>query len=113
MLYLKVKKLADVIDVKQWKGANDFRIIIEYGSQKRNTTVQWDNNNPVWNENFLFNLDKKNDTIVVKLAEEDVYGKTKILKETNISVYNNKIKSFSNELIQYEMGDIYFKKISK
>lgn len=109
MLYLKIKKLSDSLDTKQWNGANDFRILIDYGTQKRNTTVLWDDNNPVWNESFLFNLDKKVDEIIVKLAEEDKYGKTKILMESNISVHDGKIKSNENELIKYEIGNIFFK----
>lgn len=113
MLYLKIKKLSDMLDTKQWNGANDFRILIEYGNQKRNTTVLWDDNIPVWNESFLFDLNKKLDKIIVKLAEEDKYGKTKILMETSISVHTGKIKSLENELVKYEMGDIYFKKNTK
>jgi Ca2+-dependent lipid-binding protein len=109
MLYLKIKKLSDSLDTKQWNGANDFRVLINYGAQKRNTTVLWDDNNPVWNESFLFDLDKKVDEIIVKLAEEDKYGKTKILMESNISVHDGKIKSNENELIKYEIGNIFFK----
>jgi Ca2+-dependent lipid-binding protein len=109
MLYLKIKKLSDSLDTKQWNGANDFRILIDYGTQKRNTTVLWDDNNPVWNESFLFNLDKKVDEMIVKLAEEDKYGKTKILMESNISVHDGKIKLNENELIKYEIGNIFFK----
>jgi len=110
MLYLKIKKLSDDLNTKQWNGANDFRILIEYGDQKRNTSVIWDSYNPIWNESFLFDLDKKQDKMIVKLAEEDKYGKTKILKETKLSVNNCKVSSFQNEVVQYEMGDIYFKK---
>ena len=109
MLYLKIKKLSDSLDTKQWNGANDFRILIDYGTQKRNTTILWDDNNPVWNESFLFDLDKKVDKIIVKLAEEDKYGKTKILMESNISVHDGKIKLNENELIKYEIGNIFFK----
>lgn len=109
MLYIKIKKLSDSLDTKQWNGANDFRILIEYGDQKRNTTVLWDDNNPVWNESFLFNLDKKVDKIIVKLAEEDKYGKTKILMETTITAHDGKIKSNENELVKYEIGNIFFK----
>lgn len=109
MLYLKIKKLSDSLDTKQWNGANDFRILIDYGTQKRNTTVLWDDNNPVWNESFLFDLDKKVDEIIVKLAEEDKYGKTKILMESNISAHDGKIKSNENELVKYEIGNIFFK----
>ena len=109
MLYLKIKNLSDSLDTKQWNGANDFRILINYGDQKRNTTVLWNDDNPVWNESFLFNLDKKLDEIIVKLAEEDKYGKTKILMESNISVHDGKIKSNENELIKYEIGNIFFK----
>lgn len=109
MLYLKIKKLSDSLDTKQWNGANDFRILIDYGTQKRNTTILWDDNNPVWNESFLFDLDKKVDEMIVKLAEEDKYGKTKILMESNISVHDGKIKLNENELIKYEIGNIFFK----
>lgn len=109
MIYIKIKKLSDAIDTKKWNGANDFRILIDYGTQKRNTTVLWDDNNPVWNESFLFDLTKKVDKIIVKLAEEDKYGKTKILMESSISVHDGKIKSNENELVKYEIGNIFFK----
>lgn len=109
MLYLKIKKLSDFLDTKQWNGANDFRILIEYGTQKRNTTILWDNYNPVWNESFLFDLNKNEDKIIIKLAEEDKYGKTKILMETTIIAHDGKIKSNENELVKYEIGNIFFK----
>ena len=49
------------------------------------------------------------DKIIVKLAEEDKYGKTKILMESSISVHDGKIKSNENELVKYEIGNIFFK----
>lgn len=110
MLYIKIKKLSNSLDKTQWKGINDFRIFITYGNQNRNTTVLWNDNNPVWNETFLFDLDKKVSKIIIKLADEDIYGKTKILKETTINAHNDKIKKFTDDIIDYEMGNIHFKK---
>jgi len=113
MLLLKIKKLSQHLD-KNWNcKKNDYSILISYGEQSRRTTVIWNNDNPTWNETFLFNYDKNISKFIIKLIDEDVYGKSEVLKEKEIEVYNKSIKTFENDFIEYEMGNIYYNKNNK
>lgn len=110
MLYIKIKKLSPHLEKNQWNGKNDFRIVAKYGEQQRTTNIIWNNNNPTWNETFLFDFNKNENKIIIQLIDEDVYGKPEILIESQNDIYYKKIKSFDNNIIEYDMGNIFFKK---
>ena len=110
MLYIKIKNLSPYLEKNQWNGKNDFRIVVKYGEQQRTTNIIWNNNNPTWNETFLFDFNKNENKIIIQLIDEDVYGKPEILIESENDIYYKKIKSFDNNIIEYDMGNIFFKK---
>lgn len=110
MLYIKIKNLSPYLEKNQWNGKNDFRIVAKYGEQQRTTNIIWNNNNPTWNETFLFDFNKNENKIIIQLIDEDVYGKPEILIESENDIYYKKIKSFDNNIIEYDMGNIFFKK---
>jgi hypothetical protein len=110
MLYIKIKNLSPHLEKNQWNGKNDFRILAKYGEQQRTTNIIWNNNNPTWNETFLFDFNKNENKIIIQLIDEDVYGKPEILIESQDDIYYKKIKSFDDNIIEYDMGNIFFKK---
>ena len=82
---------------------NDLFIEIEYGEDKRKTTTIWNNNKPIWNELFISKNNISNMTLKIK---DGMFEMMKLLK-FNIDKW--KSKSFTNDYIQYDIGDIYFK----
>ena len=108
MIYLKLKSLISNQKTGDLFSKNDLFIEIEYGKDRRRTTTLWNNNTPTWNELFLFNKTETS-KIILKIKDEDVWGKDEELLKLEIDVYYGKVKSFKNEYIEYDMGDIYNK----
>jgi len=55
--------------------------------QKQQTGVVWNNNNPVWNQDFLLQPTKTNDIILVKVYDKDKLGRD-YLGRAQLSVTN-------------------------
>ncbi|CAF0773758.1 unnamed protein product [Rotaria sordida] len=60
-------------------GQNDayIELYLDKDYKQRTTTIK-DTNSPTWNENFTFNLQKGDDTLHIKVYDDDVVGKDSI-----------------------------------
>ena len=54
MLYLKIKHLSKTQENMDIFSKNDMFVEIIYGNKIRRTMTLWNNNEPVWDETFLF-----------------------------------------------------------
>ena len=71
MLYIEIINLNSKINGDIFSKP-DFFIKIIYGEQVRVTTTKWNNNNPQWNESFLFQLQENiTSQISLELYEKD------------------------------------------
>ena len=77
MFILKVGKLIKDVGSHDWLRKNDLFLVIELGDQKRRTSTIWNNNEPVWNEVFLF--EKEHPEIKFSLYDEDKFGKNELI----------------------------------
>ena len=108
MLYLKILGLNNNINNGDWLSKNDLYVKIHYGIQTRRTTVLWDNNNPIWNESFLFNISSEQE-ITFEICDEDKYSKSEILKKYKINTDLGEIKKIKTDFLDIEMGMINYK----
>ena len=103
MFYFKVNHLNKSTKFRDWLSSNDLFVLIKYSNQTRRTTVKWNNNNPTWNEGFLFDeSDEK--TIVLAIYDEDAYSKSEKVQEYAVNIKNGEIKKYKTKYLEIEMG---------
>ena len=103
MLYLKILDLNNNINNGDWMSKNDLYVKIQYGNQSRRTMVLWNNNNPKWDESFVFDINKEEE-IIFEICDEDVYSKSEILKKYKMKVNLGKVKKIKTNFLNIEMG---------
>jgi len=87
MLVLKVDKIMKDVGRHDWFKKNDLFLVCKYGNQTRRTTTKWNNNDPTWDEVFLFESD--HNELEVSLYDEDKFGKNELILNETISVTNH------------------------
>jgi hypothetical protein len=96
MLFVKVNKLIERIPSR---AENDIYIVIKYNDDVRRTTAKINDNNPEWNETFLFDI-TENNLITVEVWDYDVWGADNI-----INSYSRYIKDIC-EKSNHEFGPV-------
>ena len=112
MLYFKIKQLSKKVSNTDWFGKNDLFVVIKYGEQVRRTTTLWNNNEPIWNEAFLFDI-CDSELITLTIYDEDSWSKSEELKSYKIPVKLQQIKKYETEFLTIEMGNIHYELGSK
>jgi Ca2+-dependent lipid-binding protein len=103
MFYFKVNHLNKSTKFRDWLSSNDLFVLLKYNKEVRRTTVKWNNNNPTWNESFIFNeSDEK--TIVLSIYDEDAYSKSDKVQEYAVNIKNGEIKKYKTKYLEIEMG---------
>ena len=103
MFYFKVNHLNKSTKFRDWLSSNDLFVLLKYNKEVRRTTVKWNNNNPTWNEGFLFDeSDEK--TIVLAIYDEDAYSKSEKVQEYAVNIKNGEIKKYKTKYLEIEMG---------
>ena len=94
MLIVKVISINSPIKKSDFISKNDFRVEIEYNKKVYTTNTQWNTENPQWNEIFIFNNEsidttiKIENTLKVRLYEENIWSKSNLLEEESITPTN-------------------------
>ena len=109
MLLIKIISLTKKTKSSDWFSKNDLYIKVRYGEQVCRTTVKWNNNNPVWDETFLMNIDENNDEILFEIYDSDKWSSDELLESFCYSIdYENlEIKKETVGKINIEIGDIF------
>ena len=108
MLYLKIKYLSKTQENADIFSKNDMFVEIIYGNKIRKTMTLWNNNNPIWNEIFLFTkTDDEVITLVVK--DDDVWGKDEELLRIEVPIQYKKIKNITHEGLSFDIGNVFYK----
>ena len=107
MLYFKIKQLNKKWSNTDWFGKNDLFVVIKYGEQVRRTSTLWNNNEPVWNEAFLFDV-CDSELITLTIYDEDSWSKSEELKSYKIPAKLQQIKKYETEFLTIEMGNIHY-----
>lgn len=109
MLYFKINNLIENAKFSSYFSQNDLYIKIIYGTQKRNTTIIWNNNKPSWNETFLFNYESPNNEIKLELYDADVYSKNELIHTATFHPkLHEKIQDFDISIFKITYGDIFY-----
>lgn len=107
-LLIKVKHLVKSVDNYDWISKNDLFVIIRYGTECRRTNVKWDDNDPQWNETFLFNLNTEIEELQVELYDENVWSSIKNISKTSIKIKHKSVAPVTAGVILLEMGNPFY-----
>ena len=103
MIYIKVKSLNNFVKTG-WTERNDLFITIQYKTQKRQTTVKWNDINPIWNEAFVFE-EQGTDVITFKIYDSNIFDKDIVLMEESVPIFLGKIQEFNIGKFKFDMGN--------
>jgi hypothetical protein len=108
MLYLKIKHLSKTQENADIFSKNDMFVEIIYGNKIRRTMTLWNNNDPMWNETFLFPK-TDNETILLIVKDDDVWSKDEELLRIEIPVHYQKVKSVTKDGLVFDIGNVFHK----
>lgn len=103
MIYIKIKSLNNFVK-NGWTERNDLFITIQYKTQKRQTTIKWNDANPIWNEAFIFE-EQGTDVITFKIYDSNIFDKDIILMEESVPIFLGKIQEFNIGKFKFDMGN--------
>lgn len=108
MIYLKIKHLSKTKENADIFSKNDMFVEVIYGNKIRRTMTLWNNNEPIWNEIFLFTKTEF-DVITLVVKDDDVWSKDEELLRIEIPLHYQKIKSVTQEGLSIDIGNVFYK----
>lgn len=119
-IYIKINKLTNNLKEVDWFTKNDLFIMIKYGNQERRTNVKWNNNEPEWNESFIFEEDNDNNNdsnsnnkekyIICEIYDHNMWSPSQRLGVDKFDFYLEELKTVKGKYLEITLGDIFFKK---
>ena len=93
--------------VHKWR-SQEHSILVGLNTYKVDNPIldsrKWDNNNPVWNESFLFELDKNVKYFTIELYDQNLYSPPKLLHIKQLEVHYDMIKNYEKNIFNIDMG---------
>ena len=108
MIYLKIKHLSKTQENADIFSKNDMFVEIVYGNKIRRTMTLWNNNEPVWDETFLFPKGE-DETMLLIVKDDDVWSKDEELLRIEIPIHYQKVKSIVKNGLAFDMGNVFYK----
>jgi len=108
-LFVKVKCLNKTTKFRDWLSSNDLFVLIKYGDQKRRTTVKWNQDAPIWDESFIFEITTEKN-LIFSIYDEDAWSKSDKVQEYAVPIKTGEIKKYKTKFLEVEMGDPNYQK---
>jgi len=110
MLYIKINDLLTEVENNDFFSKNDLYVSLRYNNIVKNTTIKFNNNKPVWNETFLFNINPEIKDFILELRDKNTIDSDRLLFTIIIDVNYNEIKTEFEEYISFDYGNIFYNK---
>jgi hypothetical protein len=109
MLFVRVNKFIEKIN---WRGENDIYIVLKFNNENRRTISKMDDNEPEWNETFLFDMITDGE-LIVEIWDYDKWGANNMKDAYSIFVENigEPITHIVGP-VSITFGDIYYTHIN-
>jgi hypothetical protein len=96
MIAIKIEKFIEYIECYC---DNDIYIVVKYHNQIRRTTTQMNNNEPIWNETFLFEKTQKCE-LIIEVWDYDKWGANNMIQSYSCMIIN------PYEICQHILGPV-------
>ena len=110
MFYIKINELLKEFENNDFFSKNDLYVSLRYNNIVKNTTIKFNNNKPVWNETFLFNINPEIKDFILELRDKNTIDSDRLLFTIIIDVNYNEIKTIFEEYISIDYGNIFYNK---
>lgn len=108
--FIEICEMLKEIKETDWFSKNDLFVTITIDDQIRRTTVKWNHNKPVWNEQFIFDIDTVNTSkIILTICDEDSYSKSETLIKEEKKINLKEIIEDTTKFLKIKHGIFSFK----
>ena len=102
---ITINNLITNIKECDWLSKNDLFVEIQFGEEKRRTTVKWNDNKPAWNESFIFNINlNKYQFFLLTVNDADNYSKNERILSEKIKINNSAVVSNDTDYLSITHG---------
>ena len=108
MFYIKINELLKEFENNDFFSKNDLYVSLRYNKIVKNTTIKFNNNKPVWNEIFLFNINPEIKDFILELRDKNTIDSDRLLFTIIIDVNYYEIKTIFEEYISIDYGNIFY-----
>lgn len=109
-IYICINKLTKNLKDVDWFTKNDLFVNIKYGKQERRTNVKWNNNQPEWNESFIFEEQEKINEILCEIYDHNMWSPSQILAKEVFKISLDDLKIIKGKYLEIILGDLFYKK---
>ena len=106
MLFIKIIDLHNIAK-QDFFIKNNFYVKIVYNNMFRVTTTKRNNDGPIWNESFVFDINSFVKTLDIIIMKKNSLNDT-VFKKITVNVNYNKEQIYRTELVNFSMGDIHY-----
>ena len=111
MLYVKILNLITKIENNDFLSKNDLFVNIHYNGVKKSTTIKYNNELPVWNEEFIFPINHNVRDFTIELKDKNSTLTDKILFIKIIDLNYGDIREIIvDNKLRIHYGDIFYHK---
>jgi hypothetical protein len=109
-IYFCINKLTKNLKDVDWFTKNDLFINIKYGKDERRTNVKWNDNQPEWNESFIFEEKENINDILCEIYDHNMWSPSQILAKEKFNIVLNDLKVIKGKYLEIILGDLFYKK---
>jgi hypothetical protein len=111
MFYIKINQLLKEVENKDFFSKNDLFIKIKYNKICKTTNVKFNDSKPIWNEEFIFDINKDVFEFTLELLDKNSVNTERIINIYNVYTNYGEIR---NEIIDHNInidyGNLFYKK---
>ena len=113
MFYIKINDLLTEVDNNDFFSKNDLYVSLRYNNIIKNSTIKFNNNKPIWNETFLFNVNSEMNDFTMELRDKNTVDSDRLIFAIIIDVNYGEIRNEVAENISFDYGNIFYYKDCK
>ena len=113
MFYIKINELLKEFENNDFFSKNDLYVSLRYNNIIKNSTIKFNNNKPIWNETFLFNVNPDINDFTMELRDKNTVDSDRLIFAIIIDVNYGEIRNEVAENISFDYGNIFYYKDCK
>jgi len=113
MFYIKINELLKEFENNDFFSKNDLYVSLRYNNIIKNSTIKFNNNKPIWNETFLFNVNPEIKDFTMELRDKNTVDSDRLIFAIIIDINYGEIRNEVAENLSFDYGNIFYYKDCK